>query len=83
MLRIINNYTLQILCGSPHNVGNEEGKFNGCEPNRPLRDDDGNIRYNNLCADCSLLCKQSFRVSIESCPYSEKNIKRNELYDDD
>lgn len=46
-------------------------------------DDDGNIRYNNLCAECTLLCKQSFRVSIESCPYSEINIKRIDLYDDD
>lgn len=48
-----------------------------------FRDDDVNIRYNNLCTDCALFCKQSFRVSIESCPYSEKNIKRIDLNDDD
>ena len=29
MLRITDNYTLQTLCGAPHNVCNEEGKLLG------------------------------------------------------
>lgn len=32
-LHIINIYTLAILCGSQHNVWNEEGLINGMEPN--------------------------------------------------
>ena len=37
-LRITDNYTLQILCGAPHNVGNEEAKLIGMEGNRYLDD---------------------------------------------
>ena len=36
MLRITDNYTLQTLCGAPHNVGNEEGKITGMAPNRAV-----------------------------------------------
>ena len=35
-LRITDNYTLQTLCGAPHNVCNEEGKVNGLPPNRAV-----------------------------------------------
>ena len=35
-LRITDNYTLQTLCGAPHNACNEEGKFNGMMPNRAI-----------------------------------------------
>ena len=35
-LRITDNYTLQTLCGAPHNVCNEEGKVNGLTPNRAV-----------------------------------------------
>lgn len=35
-LRITDNYTLPTLCGAPHNVCNEEGKFNGMMPNRAI-----------------------------------------------
>jgi hypothetical protein len=38
-LRITKEYTLQTLCGTPHNVCNEEGKLNGMEMNRRLADD--------------------------------------------
>ena len=40
-LRITDNYTLQMLCGAPHNVGNEESKINGMRPNRSVKNDDG------------------------------------------
>ena len=40
-LRITDNYTLQTLCGAPHNVCNEESKINGMRPNRSVKNDDG------------------------------------------
>lgn len=43
LLHIISNYALQTLCGSPHNVCNEEGKLDGLPLNRALRDEDGDI----------------------------------------
>ena len=38
-LRITVDYTLQTLCGAPHNVCNEEGKCNGMHPNRAVYGD--------------------------------------------
>ena len=35
-LRITDNYTLQMLCGAPHNVCNDEGKYNGMRPCRAI-----------------------------------------------
>ena len=43
MLHITKNYALQILCGEPHKVCNEEGKLEGLPLNRALRDADGDI----------------------------------------
>ena len=43
MIRIINNCTLQILCGAPHKICNDEGKLLGLPLNRALRDEDGTI----------------------------------------
>ena len=43
MLHITYNYALQTLCGTPHNVCNEEGKLDGLPLNRALRDEDGDI----------------------------------------
>ena len=43
LLHIISNYALQILCGSPHKVCNEDGKLDGLPLNRALRDSDGDI----------------------------------------
>ena len=43
LLHIISNYAFQILCGSPHNVWNEEGKLNGLPLNRARRDEDNDI----------------------------------------
>mgnify|MGYP004576380637 CR=1 FL=1 len=43
LLHIISNYAFQILCGSPHNVCNEDGKLDGLPLNRALRDSDGDI----------------------------------------
>ena len=42
-LRITDDYALQILCCSPHNVANEDGKLDGLPLNRALRDADGDI----------------------------------------
>ena len=36
LLHICRNYTLQTLCGAPHNVANDEGKLLGMEGNRRL-----------------------------------------------
>lgn len=41
LLLICRNYSLQILCGAPHNVCNEEGKLIGVNFNRTLMDADG------------------------------------------
>ena len=43
LLLICRNYSLQILCGAPHNVCNDEGKLIGLELNRGLRDEHGEI----------------------------------------
>lgn len=43
MLHITKNYALQILCGEPHKICNEEGKLMGLPLNRALFDDDGHI----------------------------------------
>ena len=41
MLHITKNYALTILCGEPHNVCNDEGKFLNLPLNRALRDNAG------------------------------------------
>ena len=43
LLHIISNYALQILCGEPHKVCNEDGKLDGLLLNRALRDSHGDI----------------------------------------
>ena len=43
LLHNTKNYALQTLCGEPHKIWNEEGKLNGSELNRALRDEDGDI----------------------------------------
>ena len=48
LLHIISNYALQILCGSPHNVCNDEGKLLGLPMNRALTDDHG-VPYDFVC----------------------------------
>ena len=49
MLRITDNYTLQTLCGAPHNVCNEEGKITGMAPNRAVYEENPErfMRVNN------------------------------------
>ena len=42
-LRITDDYALQTLCCSPHNVWNDEGKLIGLDLNRSLRDEHGEI----------------------------------------
>ena len=42
-LRITNDYALMTLCCSPHNVCDDEGKFDGALPNRAVRNEDGKI----------------------------------------
>ena len=41
LLHIISNYAFQTLCGSPHNIANDEGKFLNLPLNRALRDNSG------------------------------------------
>ena len=43
LLLICRNYSLQTLCGAPHNVCNDEGKLMGLPLNRALFDDDGHV----------------------------------------
>ena len=40
MLHITKNYALQMLCGEPHNVCNDEGKYNGMRPCRAIYGED-------------------------------------------
>lgn len=48
LLHIISNYAFQTLCGSPHNVCNDEGKLLGLPWNRALTDDHG-VPYDIVC----------------------------------
>lgn len=48
LLHIISNYAFQILCGSPHNVCNDESKLLGLPWNRALTDDHG-VPYDIVC----------------------------------
>lgn len=48
LLHIISNYAFQTLCGSPHNVCNDEGKLLGLPWNRTLTDDHG-VPYDIVC----------------------------------
>ncbi len=41
LLHIISNYAFTILCGSPHKICNDEGKFLNLPLNRALRDNAG------------------------------------------
>ena len=43
MLHITTNYTLQTLCGAPHNVCDDEGKICGKPLNRAIYNEDGTI----------------------------------------
>lgn len=48
LLHIISNYAFSTLCGSPHNVCNDEGKLLGLPWNRALTDDHG-VPYDIVC----------------------------------
>ena len=48
MLHITKNYALQILCGEPHKICNEEGKNLGLPFNRPLLDEN-DLPYDIIC----------------------------------
>ena len=54
MLHITYNYALQILCGAPHNVCNDEGKILNLPLNRALRDSSG--RVYDIVAGIFFLC---------------------------
>lgn len=49
LLHIISNYALQILCGSPHKICNEEGKVNGLTPNRAVYDEHSREMQDVIC----------------------------------
>ena len=70
LLHIISNYALQILCGSPHKICNEDGKLDGLPLNRALRDADGDI-YDIvagifLSSDSANRISQTCRTSLPS-----------------
>ena len=48
LLHIISNYAFGTLCGSPHNIANDEGKLLGLPWNRALTDDHG-VPYDIVC----------------------------------
>ena len=63
LLLICRNYSLQTLCGAPHNVCNDEGKLEGLPLNRTLGDYDviaGTFFVVGLTEDdfCSLIPEQ-------------------------
>ena len=48
-LRITDNYTLQTLCGAPHNICNEEGKITGMAPNRAVYEENSREMLDIIC----------------------------------
>ena len=50
LLLICRNYSLQTLCGAPHNVCNDDGKLMGLPLNRSLRDENGQM-YDAVAGD--------------------------------
>ena len=50
LLLICRNYSLQTLCGAPHNVCNDDGKLMGLPLNRALRDENGEM-YDAIAGD--------------------------------
>ena len=56
LLHIISNYALQILCGSPHNVCNEEGKINGLPLNRAVYADPNRGEMLDIIAGTFFIC---------------------------
>lgn len=56
LLHIISNYALQTLCGSPHNVCNEEGKINGLPLNRAVYADPNRGEMLDIIAGTFFIC---------------------------
>lgn len=40
-----------------------------------FKNEEGKIRYNDICKKCQNKCKQSFRVEILKCPAFERRHK--------
>ena len=45
------------------------------DPYSYYKDDNGNIKYNELCEQCDNECKQSFRSKIMACPKLKEKRK--------
>ena len=58
-LRITDNYTLQTLCGAPHNVCNEEGKLDGLSLNRAVYADPSRREMLDIIAGTCFVCSCS------------------------
>ena len=56
MLHITYNYALQILCGAPHNVCNEEGKLDGLPLNRAVYADSTRREMLDIIAGTCFVC---------------------------
>ena len=69
-IRITDNYTLQILCGAPHNVGNEEGKMRGLPLNRAVyvQDNDKKEMVDIICGKFFICYAPPESESFQSLP---------------
>lgn len=86
-LRITDNYTLQTLCGAPHNVGDDEGKICGKPLNRAIYNEDGTIMDimagTFFICDCSKpsfgsLSKEQQQRFVNQFKYPESFFRINE-----
>ena len=59
MLHITYNYALQMLCGAPHNVCNEEGKLDGLPLNRAVYADPSRREMLDIIAGTCFVCSCS------------------------
>ena len=70
-----------MLCGAPHNVGNEEGKINGLPFNRALRDESSRIL--DLMFGTFFICglgEENFTdIPDQAIPKYSKMFSRNEF----
>lgn len=46
------------------------------DPYSYYKDDNGNIKYNELCEQCENKCKQSFRSKIMTCSKLKEKRKK-------
>ena len=81
-LRITDNYTLQTICGAPHNVGNDEGKINRMPLNRAVYGEDKEMI--DIIAGTAFICDcqgESFgSLSDEQIARYKKQFRYPEIF---